>query len=170
MLIKTTVRALAILALTTAAFAQPGAPPPTPAKTIRGNFDNISKRILEMAKDFPEDKYNFKPNPDVRSFGEVIVHICGGFQFGAKRGSGQNVQWDEFDYAPYKTKAQIVALAEQQLAAANATLKSWPDDRFKETISPWVGVIEHTAEHYGQLVVYYRLNGLVPPESRPKKP
>ncbi len=122
-----------------------------------------------MAKDFPADKYDFRPNKEVRSFGEVIVHICGGFQFAANRGRGENVKWDEFDYQPYKTKALIVALVERQIADANATLKDWSDDRFKETISPWVSVIEHSAEHYGQLVVYYRLNGLIPPESRPKK-
>jgi len=32
----------------------------------------------------------------------------------------------------------------------------------------WIGFLEHAGEHYGQLVVYYRLNGIVPPESRPK--
>jgi hypothetical protein len=52
---------------------------------------------------------------------------------------------------------------------ATATIKSTPDDRFKETLAPWPSVIEHAAEHYGQLVVYYRLNNMVPPESRPKK-
>jgi hypothetical protein len=48
-------------------------------------------------------------------------------------------------------------------------LKGIPDDRFKETLAPWLSVIEHSAEHYGLLVAYYRANGLVPPESRPKK-
>ena len=44
-----------------------------------------------------------------------------------------------------------------------------PASRYNETVQPWLSVIEHSGEHYGQLVVYYRINGLVPPESRPKK-
>jgi hypothetical protein len=36
-------------------------------------------------------------------------------------------------------------------------------------VEPWIGVMEHSAEHYGLLVAYYRANGLVPPASRPKK-
>jgi hypothetical protein len=48
-------------------------------------------------------------------------------------------------------------------------LKATPEDRFTKTVEPWLDVIEHAGEHYGQLVVYYRNNALVPPESRPKK-
>jgi hypothetical protein len=33
----------------------------------------------------------------------------------------------------------------------------------------WVGILEHAGEHFGQLVVYYRVNGMIPPESRPRK-
>ena len=49
-----------------------------------------------------------------------------------------------------------------------ATLKETPEERFTKSLGPWLAVIEHAAEHYGQLVVYYRANGMVPPESRPK--
>jgi hypothetical protein len=45
-------------------------------------------------------------------------------------------------------------------------MKATPDDRFAKTVQPWLAVIEHAGEHYGQLVVYYRNNGMVPPESR----
>ena len=43
------------------------------------------------------------------------------------------------------------------------------EDQMKKHPEEWIGFLEHAGEHYGQLVVYYRLNGLVPPESRPKK-
>ena len=52
---------------------------------------------------------------------------------------------------------------------ADATLKALPDGSFAKTIEPWIGVVEHSAEHYGLLVAYYRANGLVPPASRSKK-
>jgi hypothetical protein len=60
----------------------------------------------------------------------------------------------------------MVALLEKTIADANATLKATPEDRFTKTVQPWLAVIEHAGEHYGQLVVYYRNNGMVPPESR----
>ena len=68
----------------------------------------------------------------------------------------------------YKSKAEIVALLEKSISDANATLKASPEGPQK-ILEPWMGVMEHSAEHYGLLVAYYRANGLVPPASRPKK-
>jgi DinB superfamily len=122
-----------------------------------------------MAKDFPDDKYDYRLKPDMRSFGAVTVHIASGNVYAAKAGRGENVNWDELDPKDYKTKAAVVVLLEKSIADANATLKSLPDDSFAKTVEPWLGVTEHSAEHYGLLVAYYRANGLVPPESGPKK-
>jgi hypothetical protein len=79
------------------------------------------------------------------------------------------VNWDELDPKDSKTKAAIVALLQKSIADADATLKSLSDDAFTKSVEPWLGVIEHSAEHYGLLVAYYRANGLTPPASRPKK-
>jgi hypothetical protein len=79
------------------------------------------------------------------------------------------VQWDELDPKAYKNKTEVVAAFEKSIADATATLKNTADDRLAATPEPWLSVIEHSAEHYGQLVVYYRVNGLVPPASRPAK-
>ncbi|HEY2016475.1 MAG TPA: DinB family protein [Bryobacteraceae bacterium] len=151
-----------------ALFAQGQRQPPTPAQAIRNQFAYVNQKVLAMAKDFPEAKYAYKPQADVRSFGEVIVHLASGNAYGAKAGRGENVKWDEMDAKQYKTKADMVAALQKSIDDATATLKDTPDDRFKETLAPWMAIIEHAAEHYGQLVVYYRANGLVPPESRPK--
>ena len=105
----------------------------------------------------------------MRTFGAVIVHIAGGNVYAAKAGKGEKATWDEIDPKDYKTKAQIVAFMEKVVADSEATLKSLPDDSFAKTIEPWISVNEHSAEHYGLLVAYYRANGLVPPESRPKQ-
>jgi hypothetical protein len=98
----------------------------------------------------------------------VIVHFASGNIFAAKAGRGEKVKWDELDPKDYKTKQAIVALLDQSITDATASLKAIPADHFNKTLSPWLSVIEHAGEHYGQLVVYYRNNGLVPPESRPK--
>jgi hypothetical protein len=107
--------------------------------------------------------------PGVRSFGDVLVHILSGNEYGAKAGRGEKVNWDEIDPKRFKGKAEIVQAVEQSISRATETLKASSDESLAKSIEPWVSVIEHDAEHYGQLIAYYRANGLVPPASRPKK-
>src|SRR5262245_59120854 len=99
------VGAIAVLAA-----AQPAQkPPPTPAQALTNTLTSLNQRILEMAEDWPEAKYGFrldeKANPPVRTFGEVVVHIMGGNIYAAKRGRGENAQWDEVDAKTLKGKA-----------------------------------------------------------------
>jgi uncharacterized damage-inducible protein DinB len=142
---------------------------PTPNKTISNNFNSINQRILDMAQDFPADKYDFRPTKEVRSFGEVIVHVISGNVFAAKAGRGEQANWDELNPKDFKDKAEIVAALRKSITDAEAALKNTPEERFTKTLNPWMDVIEHAAEHYGQLVVYYRVNGMTPPASRPAK-
>lgn len=141
--------------------------PASPAEAVSRNFSDVNRKILEIAQDFPEDKYDYKLTKDMRSFGELIVHIASGNVFGGKAGRGEKVQWDELEAKNYKTKADIVALMQKSIADADAALKAYPDG-YTKTLQPWISIMEHSAEHYGLLVGYYRVNGLVPPESRPK--
>jgi hypothetical protein len=154
-----------VLVLASTCFAQQ-APQPT-AESVRENFASINKKILAMAKDFPDEKYGYRLKPEMRSFGEVIVHVSSGIAYAAKAGRGENAKWDEIDPKGYTTKASVVALLEKSIADAEASMKSLPDASFSKTVEPWDDVTEHSAEHYGLLVAYYRANGIVPPASRP---
>jgi len=156
----------ALAALTLPALAQQR--PQTPSAQIRANFEGVNQEVLEMAKDFPADKYNFQLRPEMRSFGAVIVHVASGNIFAAKRGRGEKVKWDELDAKEYTSKDAVVALLQKSIDDSMATLKTIPDDKFKENLEPWLSVLQHSSEHYGLLVAYYRANGLVPPASRPK--
>jgi hypothetical protein len=158
----------AILFLATAAFAQPQQAPKTPAQETALYFKGVNDEVLAMAKDFPEDKYDFRLKPEMRSFGDVIVHIASGNIYGAKAGRGEQVKWDELDPKNYISKAEIVALLEKSITDATATEKEFPDGP-KKNLEPWLAVMQHSSEHYGLLVAYYRASGLVPPNSRPKK-
>lgn len=157
--------------LTVLAAAQPAQkPPPTPAQGLINTLTGLNQRILTMAEDWPEAKYGFrldeKANPPVRTFGEVVVHIIGGNVYAAKRGRGEAANWDEVDPKTLNGKAAIVAAYKKSADEAIAALKAIPPDRFNTTLAPWLAVIEHNAEHYGQLIAYYRANGVVPPSSR----
>lgn len=152
----------------TVAFAQTKAS--TPAETLKRNFDYINTKVLEMAQDFPADKYDYKLRPEMRTFGAVIVHIASGDIFAAKAGKGEDVKWDdqEQDPAKFNSKSDCVALLKKSIDDANAAMAMNPEGP-KKNLQPFLSVLQHTSEHYGLLVAYYRANSLVPPESRPKK-
>jgi uncharacterized damage-inducible protein DinB len=157
-----------VLLATASAREQTGRRPTTSAEAIAGHFVGINQRILEMAKDFPADKYGYRPTPEVRTFRDVIIHVVSGNVYAAKAGRGESVSWDELDPALFPGKTEAVAALEKSIADATTTLKTTAPDRPLPP-EPWLSVLEHAAEHYGQLVVYYRGSGLVPPASRPKK-
>jgi len=80
----------------------------------------------------------------------------------------------------YKTRADIVAFVKKSFADGAAAIQSKDEKGMMTELAYFphqkarvldiaYGIIEHSGEHYGQLVVYYRLAGLVPPESRPTK-
>lgn len=161
-------------AIAAAAAAQTPAakPPPTPAQSITSTFTSVNQRILAMAEDWPEAKYGFrldeKATPPTRTFGEVLVHIMDGNIYAAKRGRGEAAEWGETDPKTLSGKAAIVAAYKKSMDDAIASLKGIPPEQFQKTLAPWLSVIEHNAEHYGQLIAYYRANGVVPPSSRKK--
>ena len=139
----------------------------SPAKEVRDNFVDVDRRILAMAMDWPANKYDYKLKPEMRTFGE-LVHLASGNVYATKAGKGEKVKWNELDPKNYPDK-RPVALLEKSFAESEAVMKSWPDPQFSKTVEPWLDVLEHSGEHYGLLVAYYRANGIVPPESRPKK-
>lgn len=165
---RTSLLCLALLALSTLSFAQKKAD--NPAESVRKHLASIDQQLLEMAKDFPEAKYSYKLKPEMRSFGEVLVHLVSGNIYVAESARGvKGAQWGELDAKKYPNKAAIVALLEKDFSDSEAALKALPDTAFTKSVDPYLSVIQHNAEHYGLLVAYYRANGLVPPASRPKK-
>ena len=166
-IIQQSIWLLAVLAISLISAAQNK--PRSTADSIRGQFRSVNSRVLEMAKDFPEDKYDFKLKPEMRSFGEVLVHIVSGNVYAAKAGRGEKANWDELDPKDYKGKAAIVEMVQKAITDSENTMKNLPDSAFTKSVEPWASVTEHSAEHYGLLVAYYRANGLVPPASRPQK-
>jgi uncharacterized damage-inducible protein DinB len=174
--------ALAVLILATAAPAL-AEPRPSPVSETLATWSEEARKLVAMAKDFPDAKFDYKPSPEMRSFADQLLHVAGG-----NRGFLSAAQGKKFDEslplprAQYDTKAKIVALLEQSIADDAAyigklgdaglrqAMKSpWDANKIVTPEAYWLDAATHMAEHYGQLVVYYRLNKLVPPESRPKK-
>jgi uncharacterized damage-inducible protein DinB len=150
-------------------------------KVVVDSWNEIGRKLTAMAEDFPEDKYDFKPTPAQRSFAEQLLHAAGSCYYftnpvmGKKPPAAEDPKRDQ-----YKSKADIVAFVKKSFADGAAAIQSkgekgmttevvyFPQQKAR-VLDIAYGLIEHSGEHYGQLVVYYRLAGLVPPESRPKK-
>jgi uncharacterized damage-inducible protein DinB len=157
-------------------------PPDSPSKVVLDSWNDIGRKLIAMAEDFPEDKYDFKPTPAQRSFAEQLLHAAGSNYFFINPAMGKPIPKEEDPKrADFKTKADIVAYVKKSFAEGAAALKARGDKGLSDLlVDPFAhqqvrvldmayGLIEHSGEHYGQLVVYYRLSGLAPPESRPKK-
>jgi uncharacterized damage-inducible protein DinB len=150
-------------------------------KVVLDSWNEVGRKLIAMAEDFPEDKYDFKPTPAQRSFAEQLLHAAGASYYftnpviGQKPPAGEDPKREQ-----YKTKADIVAFVKKSVADGAAAIQSkgekglttevvYLPDQKARVLDIAYGLIEHGGEHYGQLVVYYRIAGLVPPESRPKK-
>ncbi|HXX01740.1 MAG TPA: DinB family protein [Candidatus Acidoferrales bacterium] len=145
-------------------------------------WNAIGNKLVAMAEDFPEDKYDFKVQKDERTFALNLLHAAAldfvlirrisGSNLGPDFGEGDNPTRDQF-----KTKSDIVKFLKEAVADGAKVIQDQGDagldkttkffgNRLAHNSYIWAFVIEHSAEHYGQLVVYYRANNLIPPDSR----
>jgi len=164
--------------------SQTAAPSPARARSeeMLDRWNDIGNKLVAMAKDFPEDKYDFKVQKDQRTFALNLLHAAAldfvlirrisGSNIGPDFGEGDNPTRDAF-----KTKADVVKFVQEAVADGAQVIQQQGDagldktskffgNRLAHNSSIWTFAIEHSGEHYGQLVVYYRANGLVPPDSR----
>jgi uncharacterized damage-inducible protein DinB len=177
---------LALATLTVAAQAQdakekPIKPLESPSKVVLDSWNDIGRKLIAMAEDFPEDKFDFKPTPSQRSFIEQMLHASGANYFFTNTVLGTKQPDGDPKRDQFKSRADLVSFVKKSFADGAAVIQSKGDKGMSEiVVEPFdrqqmriydlaYGFIEHSGEHYGQLVGYYRIAGLVPPESRPKK-
>jgi len=145
-------------------------------------WNDIGNKLVATAKDFPEDKYDFKLQKDQRTFAQNLLHAAALDFVLIRRISGSNVgpdfgEGDNPSRAAFKTKADVVKFVQEAVADGAQVIQQQGDagldntskffgNRLAHNSSIWTFAIEHSGEHYGQLVVYYRANNLVPPDSR----
>jgi uncharacterized damage-inducible protein DinB len=160
----------------------PPKPAMTPVEYLLANWNDIGRKLIAMAEDFPEDKYDFKPVPAERTFAEQLLHAANSNYFFTNPVIGLKPPAEEDPKrSDFKTKAAIVEFVKKAFADGAAAIKQKGEKGLNDLIvDPFAnqqvrvsemawGLLEHSGEHYGQMVVYYRVAGLVPPESRPKK-
>jgi DinB family protein len=157
---------------------------PSPSEAVLESWNDIGRKLIAMAQDFPEDKFSYEPQAESRTFVANLVHASASMYFFTDTAAGKKPRSISYANDPkdvnIKNRADLVSFVKKCVEDSAAEIKAKGDKGMNEEVeagSPHLdrlydlayGLIEHSGEHYGQLVVYYRINGLVPPESRPKK-
>lgn len=146
--------------------AQGQQPPPTYDAAVVRTWKALHDKILVMAKDavYPDAKLGWKPHPDSRSVLEEFRHVTIGLRMTSAQARGEAFDFgaaEKADGSKPKTRASVVAEMEAAIAESYPLVEKSPSPRL-------VSWLDHQGEHYGKLVTAYRVNGIVPPISRPK--
>ena len=168
---------LAVPALVAAQEAQKPttSPPVTASAGLKNLYTNSRNWILRAAETMPEEHYAFKPTPDVRSFAELLGHIANTqYNFCGPVKKVANPNKDNLEKTA-TTKAALTAALKEAFAfcdplydMADAGLTEMVKSGQRE-IAAGYGLtfnVAHNFEHYGNIVTYMRLKGLVPPSSQ----
>ena len=152
-------------------------------KPVMWRFHDLEDRMVAIAADFPEELYNtYRPkgDPDVRTTAEILLHIASQNYSAAElmRTKQQQDAWiaggkepDNKALLTFVTKQDTVEKVKASFEAVRAAFENNPEpvgpaNRTETNLDMWLYVIAHGNSHFGNLVTYYRDNGLVPPTSR----
>jgi hypothetical protein len=143
-------------------------------------WNEIGRKLIAIAEDLPENKYDYKPNPQSRSFVQQLLHAAGSMYYFTDVAQGKPARYgDDPPASEWVTKHDVVEFVSRSVKEGADVLAAKGDSGLNDAVndgSPHLvrlvdlayRVIEHSGEHYGQLVAYYRINAMVPPESREK--
>lgn len=168
----------------------------TPAKAIMRSFVNQEYEFRSAAEAMPEAKWDYRPAAgffksekpefgpaEVRTFREQVKHVaCSNFAFAAELdGTKPPDRCDKGGPSPATTRVELLTYLRDSFAALSKSLNAITmKNMFDPIEGPYAGpntrlglaevCVWHVADHYGQVAIYMRLNGIVPPASRPNPP
>ncbi len=164
--------------------------PPTIASVVDREISNLEREFVGAAEAMPDDKFNFAPGSlnipgseykTVKTFAEEVRHVAAAnyLFWGAITGDKSPIESKE-DNGPseLKTKAEIVKYLKDSFAIGHKAAKSLTAENVVSQIPSPFGqgqttrlfcatfAVGHAFDHYGQMVEYLRMNGIIPPASR----
>ena len=146
---------------------------------VKRDYHGIRDYFIRAAEKMPEEKYGFKPSPDVRTFGQAIAHVADD-QYNLcapAKGEERKAAYTAIEDSLSK-KAELVAALQEAFRYCDGAYDKLTDASGAEQTTTGkmrsrFGMLNwnlwHTWEHYGNIVVYLRMNGLVPPTSEKRK-
>lgn len=166
----------------------PARPAPGPSDALLKQWNDIGRKLIAMAEDFPSEKYDMKAAPSTRTFAERLIHAAAANYYFINLALGQKPPSEEDPpRSQFKDKAAVIAYVKKSFADGAAAIKNKGDKGLMDAVvDPFAqdnptnagkeqirlidlayALNEHSGECYGQLTVYYRTAGMVPPEARP---
>ncbi len=169
-----TLTVLAVFPIVAPAQDTTAAPENPIATSERGFYMIVSGNVVAAAEKMPEENYSFKPTPDVRSFGQLIGHVADAQYLFCGLASGDTPSPKGIEKSK-TSKADLVAALKDAVAYCNKAYSNMTDAqgsqmvKFRNYNIARMTVLSlntaHTDEHYGNIVTYLRLKGIVPPSS-----
>ena len=146
---------------------------------IRSQWTSAKRNLQQSSEMMPEGSYDYRPVDGVRNFGEILAHLAGASYVFCAAAKGEKTPFaeDHFEKAA-KTRADIIKATSDSIAYCDAAFTALTDASAGQLVQqPFgqgqtprvavlVGQLGHVNEHYGNLVTYFRINGIVPPSSR----
>ena len=145
---------------------------------LKRQFDGVARNVKEAAEKMPEDKYTYQATKEVRTFGGFVGHVANAHYLFCSRAKGE-ANPNKEDFEKVSGKAAMVKAITGANDYCGSVLTGANDKWMLETVTqgqgasavqvPRAAVIagntSHSNEHYGNLVTYMRINGLVPPST-----
>ncbi len=158
----------------------PSAPAPAGAimaRLAQGAWASAKLNIVESADQMPEANYGYKPVDTVRTFGQILAHVADSNYFYCARSKGEAPPVPDGTLEKTATtKAAIVKALGESVAYCDAVYNSLTAESAAEMVTagnnripraqPLFANASHNVEHYGNLVTYFRMKGLVPPSTK----
>jgi len=147
-------------------------PAPSLAKELAASFQRAATEILDVAEVMPAEKYGYKPTPEISSFGDQLVHVAGITQRFIDTTKGTKT---EAAHHGAMAKPEVIGLLKKTFQSAQEMITPLTDAQLLEPVkfpfgdrtvtraTFWQGPLYQIRNHHGQLVVYLRMNGIVPP-------
>jgi uncharacterized damage-inducible protein DinB len=172
----TTMKTTMLAALAVTLLGPAAAAAQTVTSSLQGLYGITKTNIVATGQLLDEELYAFRPTDEVRSMGELLAHVAGAqYSFCSAAAGESNPNSENFEETR-TTKAQILDALEAGFGYCDGVYASTSDDDLSRTLTFFGapnttgGVLAfnaaHNYEHYGNLVTYMRLNGIVPPSSR----
>jgi len=156
--------------------SQPQSTPPANPITAseKGFYSFVSNAVIGGAQKMPEENYSFKPTPEVRSFGQIVGHVADASYMFCSLTLGEPNPAKGIEKTK-TSKAELVAALKDAVAYCNKAFDSMTDAKGSQMVKfmnfdvAKLTVFSinsaHTDEHYGNMVTYLRMKGIVPPTS-----
>jgi hypothetical protein len=127
--------------------------------SLRKSFTEVSGWVSKAAELVPAEKYTYQPTKTVRTFGRLIAHIADSYNYYCAIAGGRTVQWSDPIEKGNTDKATVLPKLQQALQACNTVYGGTPQ------VGAAVDNVAHTSLHYGNIITYLRMMGMVPPSS-----